>query len=202
MTEQNKWDRRYGEPGFAYGTKPNDFLAVSLHQLPPSGTVLCLADGEGRNSVFLAEHGYTVTAVDSSSVGLEKAKALATERGVAITTCNADLADYQLPENAYDAIISIFCHLPPPVRRTLHGQIPSSLREGGVYLLEGYTPRQLNYGTGGPPVKELLMELSDLQVELRQLQITHGLELEREVYEGRLHTGLGAVVQLIGVKVS
>jgi len=202
MTEPNKWDRRYGEPGFAYGTEPNDFLAASLHQLPPTGTVLCLADGEGRNSVFLAERGYTVTAVDSSAVGLEKARTLAAERGVAITTHNADLADYPLPENTYDAIISIFCHLPPPVRRIVYSQIPASLTRGGVFLLEGYTPRQLSYGTGGPPVKELLMELSELQEELRQLQIIHGLEQEREVYEGRLHTGLGAVVQLIGVKVS
>ncbi len=200
MTRQNKWDDRYGEPGFAYGTEPNDFLAASLQHLPPTGTVLCLADGEGRNSVFLAQQGYTVTAVDSSSVGLEKAMALATERGVTITTCMADLTDYQLPENTYDAIISIFCHLPPPVRRRLHGHIPSSLKKDGVFLLEGYTPRQLYHGTGGPPVKELLMEIVDLKKELQQLKIIHGTEVEREIYEGRLHTGLGAVVQLIAVK--
>ena len=143
MTEQNKWDERYSEAGFAYGTEPNDFLAASLQQLPPSGTVLCLADGEGRNNVFLAQHGYTVTAVDSSSVGLAKAKTLAAERGVTITTCIADLTDYQLPENTYDAIISIFCHFPPQVRRKLHSRIPSSLKKGGVFLLEGYSPRQL-----------------------------------------------------------
>jgi len=200
MTLQNKWDERYGEAGFAYGTDPNDFLASSLQQLPPTGTVLCLGDGEGRNSVFLAQQGYTVTAVDSSSVGLEKAKALAAERGVTITTCNADLADYQLPENTYDAIISIFCHLPPPVRRQLHCQIPSSLKKGGVFLLEGYTPRQLDHGTGGPPIKDLLIEIVDLQQELQQLHIVHGTELEREIHEGRLHTGFGAVAQLIARK--
>lgn len=200
MTDRNKWDTRYGEPGFAYGTEANDFLVVSLKKLPPTGNVLCLADGEGRNSVFLAQRGYTVTAVDSSSVGLAKAKALAAERGVTITTCVADLADYQLPENTYDAIISIFCHLPLPIRRRLHGQIPSSLKKGGVFLLEGYTPRQLEYGTGGPPIKELLMEITELKQELHQLNIIHGTELEREIHEGRLHTGLGAVVQLIAVK--
>lgn len=200
MTEKNKWDLRFSEAGFAYGTEPNDFLAASLQQLPPTGTVLCLGDGEGRNSVFLAQQGYTVTAVDSSSVGLNKAKALATERGVTITTCNADLADYQLPENTYDAIISIFCHLPPPVRRQLHAQIPASLKKGGVFLLEGYTPRQLDHGTGGPPIKDLLMEIVDLQKELQQLHIIRGTELEREIHEGRLHTGLGAVAQLIARK--
>ena len=200
MKEQNKWDERYGETGFAYGTEPNDFLAASLQHLPPTGTVLCLGEGEGRNSVFLAQHGHTVTAVDTSSVGLEKAKALAAERGVVITTCNADLASYQLPENTYDAIISIFCHLPPQVRRQLHAQIPSSLKKGGVFLLEGYTPRQLDHGTGGPPVKELLMEIVELKKELQQLHIIHGTELKREIHEGRLHTGLGAVAQLIAIK--
>jgi SAM-dependent methyltransferase len=200
MTEKNKWDERYGEAGFAYGTEPNDFLAASLQQLPASGTVLCLADGEGRNSVFLAQHGHTVTTVDSSSVGLAKARALASERGVKITTCLADLTDYQLPEDTYDAIISIFCHLPPQVRRVLHGRIASSLKKGGVFLLEGYTPRQLDHGTGGPPIKELLMEIGELKKELQQLDIIHGTELEREIYEGRLHTGLGAVVQLIAIK--
>ncbi len=197
---QNKWDDRYSESGFAYGTEPNAFLAASLQHLPPTGTILCLADGEGRNSVFLAQQGYTVTAVDSSSVGLQKATILATERGVTITTCVADLTDYQLPENSYDAIVSIFCHLPPPVRKRLHSQIGSSLKNDGVFLLEGYTPRQLEHGTGGPPVRELLMEIVDLKKELQQLQIIHGVEVEREVYEGRLHTGLGSVVQLIAVK--
>jgi SAM-dependent methyltransferase len=200
MTQKSKWDERYGEAGYAYGTEPNDFLAASLHQLPPAGKVLCLGDGEGRNSVFLAQQGYTVTAVDSSSVGLQKAKVLAADRRVTITTCVADLAEYQLSPDTYDAIISIFCHLPPPVRQLVHSKIPSSLKRDGVFLLEGYTPRQLNHGTGGPPVKELLLEIVDLKKELAQLQFTHLIELEREVYEGRLHTGLGAVVQLIAIK--
>jgi SAM-dependent methyltransferase len=200
MSGPSKWDDRYGEAGFAYGTDPNDFLAASLHHLPPTGSILCLADGEGRNSVFLAEHGYRVTAVDSSPVGIEKGRVLAAERGVAITACVADLADYPLPDDTYDAIISIFCHLPPPLRRRLHGRIPFSLKSGGVFLLEGYTPRQLDLGTGGPPVKELLMELATIREELSPLRIIHGIELEREVREGRLHTGLGSVVQLIAVK--
>lgn len=200
MSPANKWDERYAEAGFAYGTEPNDFLVASQHLLPKNGSVLCLADGEGRNSVFLAEQGYRVTAVDSSSVGMKKAATLAREKGVQLSTYVADLADYPLPDNSFDAIISIFCHLPPPVRRQLHSRIASSLKKGGVFLLEGYTPRQLAYGTGGPPVEELLMNLDDLLAELQPLRIVHGAELEREVYEGRLHTGLGSVVQLVAVK--
>lgn len=200
MGEKNKWDERYSEAGYAYGTEPNDFLAASLQQLPSAGKVLCLGDGEGRNSVFLAQHGHMVTAVDSSAVGLQKAQQLAADRAVTITTCVADLAEYAFPANCYDAIISIFCHLPPVVRRYVHSQIPLSLKQKGVFLLEGYTPRQLNHGTGGPPVEELLLEMDDLNKELAQLQIVHLMELEREIHEGRLHTGLGAIVQLIAIK--
>jgi len=138
--------------------------------------------------------------VDTSSVGLAKANRLAADRSVSITTCVADLADYQLPENKYDVIISIFCHLPPPIRRQLHDQVTSSLKKSGAFLLEAYTPRQLNHGTGGPPIKELLMEIDELKNELHQLDIIHGTELEREIHEGRLHTGLGAVAQLIAIK--
>lgn len=197
----NKWDQRYSEPDYVYGTAANDFLVQSLPLLPPSGSVLCLAEGEGRNAVFLAEQGYQVTAVDSSTVGLAKARALAGERRVAITTCVADLADYQLPQDSFDLIVAIFCHLPPPLRRQVLAQVEPSLRRGGVFLLEGYTPKQLEYGTGGPPDPALLMQLDELRRELAPLRLRHGVELVREVREGKLHTGKGAVVQVIADKV-
>jgi SAM-dependent methyltransferase len=197
----NKWDQRYSEPDYVYGTAANDFLVQSLPLLPPNGSVLCLAEGEGRNAVFLAERGYQVTAVDSSMVGLAKARALAGERRVAITTCVADLADYQLPQDSFDLIVAIFCHLPPPLRRQVLAQVEPSLRRGGVFLLEGYTPKQLEYGTGGPPDPALLMQLDELRRELAPLRLRHGMELVREVREGKLHTGKGAVVQVIADKV-
>ncbi|MFW2365299.1 MAG: class I SAM-dependent methyltransferase [Desulforhopalus sp.] len=200
MTAINKWDERYGEPGFAYGTKPNNFLISSATRLPRGGSVLCLADGEGRNSTYLATNGFTVTAVDSSAVGMQKAQELAKENGVVITTCVADLEDFTFAPNIYDGVISIFCHLPPPLRKKVHSGVVSSLRKGGVFILEGYTPKQLEYGTGGPPVKELLMELEVLQSEFSGLRIIHGVEVERDIHEGRLHTGKGSVVQLIAIK--
>lgn len=196
----NKWDERYGEPGFAYGTEPNNFLVSSVTRLPKGGSVLCLADGEGRNSTYLATNGFTVTAVDSSSVGMQKAQALANKNGVVITTCITDLEDFTFTPDRYDGIISIFCHLPPPLRKKVHSGVVSSLRKGGVFILEGYTPKQLQYDTGGPPVKELLMELEELQSEFSGLRIIHGVEMEREIHEGRLHTGRGSVVQFIAVK--
>lgn len=200
MTPKNKWDERYGEPGYAYGIAPNDFLVSSAAHLPMGGSILCLADGEGRNSSYLAGKGFVVTAVDSSAVGMQKAALLAGEKGVAVATCIADLEDFAFPPESYDGIVSIFCHLPLPLRKKVHSGVVASLREGGVFILEGYTPRQLQYGTGGPPVKELLMELDELRSEFSGLRIIHGVELEREIYEGRLHTGRGSVVQLIAVK--
>jgi SAM-dependent methyltransferase len=197
----NKWDQRYSEVDYVYGTAANDFLVQSLPLLPPSGAVLCLAEGEGRNAVFLAERGYQVTAVDSSAVGLAKAQALAGRRRVAISTCVTDLADYPLFPNSFDVIVAIFCHLPPSLRRQVFSQIPASLRPGGVFLLEGYTPKQLEYGTGGPPDVSLLLQLSELREELAPLRFVHGQELVRDVREGRLHTGKGSVVQVIADKV-
>lgn len=200
MNSDNKWDQRYSEPGFAYGTDPNDFLVSSRHYLPSTGKVLCLAEGEGRNSVYLAKQGYDVTAVDSSAVAMEKTRALAGESGVSVQTVVADLGSFDFGLNTYDAIISIFCHLPPELRKTVHKRCTQSLTDSGVFLLEGYTPKQLEHGTGGPPEKELLMSLIDLETEFQGLELIHSVELERDIHEGRLHNGLGAVVQIIGRK--
>lgn len=189
------WDARYQGDDFVYGTAPNDFLRSQITHLP-AGKVLCLAEGEGRNAVFLAEHGFTVTAVDMSSVGLEKARRLAEQRGVAIDTVVADLADFRLERDAWDGIVSIFAHMPPPARRHLHREVVSGLRPGGVFVLEAYRPEQLEYGTGGPPTAELMMSLDDLRVELAGLEIDFAVETTRDVNEGTLHHGRGAVVQI------
>jgi SAM-dependent methyltransferase len=200
MSDKLKWDQRYSEPGYAYGTDPNDFLKASLEILPKNGSVLCLAEGEGRNSVFLARNGFNVTAVDSSPVAMQKTQDLAQKHGVYVNSTVADLAEFDMGVKQYDAIISIFCHLPPPLRKTIHNQIQKSLKYDGIFLLEGYTPKQLQYGTGGPPIKELLMNLHEIQGELSGLDIIHGIELEREIQEGKLHNGIGSVVQYIGKK--
>lgn len=200
MNTENKWDIRYSEEGFVYGTEPNEFLRQHMNHLPSGGRVLCLAEGEGRNSVFLAKHGYDVTAVDSSAVGLRKAQDFARKEHVEITTIVADLADFIIEKDSYDAVISIFCHLPPSLRQNVYNQVINGLKENGILLLEGYTPAQLENNTGGPPNKELLVTLEMLQTHFAPLQILHGVELEREVIEGKLHTGLGSVVQFIAQK--
>lgn len=190
------WDSRYAVEHYAYGTAPNDFLVEVAPRLP-KGRVLCLADGEGRNGVWLAQQGHEVTAVDFSRVGLEKAQKLAKDRGVPLTTVHADLADYVITPGAWDAIVSIWAHLPQPLRTTVHAAVAKGLRPGGAFVLEAYTPKQLEYKTGGPPTVDLLMTLEALKQELVGLTFEIGRELVREVHEGKLHEGNSAVVQVL-----
>jgi SAM-dependent methyltransferase len=193
------WDSRYSEQGFVYGTEPNEFLVLAAKHIP-KGRVLCLAEGEGRNAVYLAGLGYDVTGVDSSSVGMKKAAELARSRGVAITTIVADLAEFAIEPNHWDGIVSIFCHIPPELRVRVHRAAVAGLRPGGVFVLEAYTPRQLELKTGGPPNLELMMTLDVLREELRGLELVEAREIERVVNEGHFHRGPGAVVQLVGIK--
>ncbi|AKH21592.1 class I SAM-dependent methyltransferase [Sedimenticola thiotaurini] len=197
------WDQRYNEEGFAYGTAPNDFLKSEYTRIPVGGKVLCLAEGEGRNAVFLARQGYEVTAVDLSPVGLEKARNLAKEHGVEITTVVSDLAHYDLGREVWDGIVSIAAHLPPGLRQKLHAQVIDSLKGGGVFLLEAYTPQHLEMdGAGGPPPsqRELFMSLDELRNELDGLSFEIAEEVVRHISEGRYHQGESAVVQLVARK--
>lgn len=196
------WDQRYAEEGFAYGTSPNDFLADTVSVLPPKGRILCLAEGEGRNAVYLAEKGFTVECVDASALGLEKAAALAKSRSVTIKTERADLKDYSIAAGRYDGIISIFCHLPPPLQKHVHRQVYEGLRDGGIFILEGFSKDQINNTTGGPRNPELLMELETVKTELSPLAIQHARETKRNIQEGAYHNGIGAVIQIVGVKTS
>ncbi len=193
------WDERYNNETYAYGTEPNDFLVSMLDKLP-KGKILCLADGEGRNSVWLAEQGNDVTAVDASKVGLNKAQKLAKEKGVEVTTVHADLANYDIGVGKWDAIVSIFCHLPPELREDVHRRCVKGLRDNGVMLLEAYTPLQLTYKTGGPLVAELTMNTQSLSTELAGLEFVHLQECIREVHEGEFHDGTSSVVQMLAIK--
>ncbi|HEX8161158.1 MAG TPA: class I SAM-dependent methyltransferase [Pyrinomonadaceae bacterium] len=190
------WDERYSAEGYAYGTKPNEFLEENVDHIP-KGRVLSLAEGEGRNAVFLAKRGYAVTAVDASLVGLNKARKLAEENGVAVEFIHADLADYDLGENKWDGIVSIFCPLPSSLRKQLYKKVEAALKRNGVFLLEAYTPEQLRHGTGGGNSADVMQSEESLRLELAGLKFRHLIELEREVIEGSYHTGLGAVVQAI-----
>ena len=191
------WDGRYGGGEYFYGTEPNDFLKERAGVFAKSGAVLCLADGEGRNGVFLATLGMRVTAVDMSPVGLEKATRLATDRGVAIETVVADLAAWDLGVDRWDGIVSIWAHLPVPVRAALHPKIARAVRPGGVLFFEHYHPKQIPYKTGGPPDPTMMLTLEELDRDFPDWERVHTFEGEREVHEGPGHGGLSYVTQAI-----
>ncbi|WP_058368640.1 class I SAM-dependent methyltransferase [Psychrobacter sp. ENNN9_III] len=197
------WNERYSKPEYVFGTEPNDFLKEQFQRIPAGGRVLCLAEGEGRNAVFLAEQGYRVTAMDLSDVGLNKALKLAIDRDVTITTQVADLADYQFGENEWDGMVSIWAHMPTDVRQYIHTQIVPALRPNGVFILEAYTEQQLDMeAVGGPPAAQKVRfnSLKNIQNELTELEEIIGVEKQRMVTEGTGHHGLSAVVQFVGKK--
>jgi SAM-dependent methyltransferase len=194
------WNGRYREPDYLYGTEPNDFLAGQIDRFAPDARILSVAEGEGRNAVFMASRGLRVTAVDSSHVGLVKARRLAARRSVAIHAACLDLGHWPIPPSAWDGIVSIFCHPEPAVRRWLMRGIVDGLRPGGLLLLEAYVPRQLELGTGGPPRAELMLDEATLRDELSGLEFLRLEEVEREIREGRGHHGRSAVVQVVARK--
>ncbi|MES9862268.1 MAG: methyltransferase domain-containing protein [Candidatus Thiodiazotropha sp. LLP2] len=193
------WNERYSNEAYAYGIDPNTFLTAMYDKLA-SGKILCIGEGEGRNAVWLAEQGNSVTAVDISEIGLKKANKLAKSRGVTITTVHANLADFEIESRKWDAIVSIFCHLPPNLRHDIHRRCVEGLRPGGVFLLEAYAPLQLEYKTGGPSAVEMMMDVPSLTTELTGLEFIHLQERVREVNEGEFHNGAGAVVQVLAQK--
>jgi 2-polyprenyl-3-methyl-5-hydroxy-6-metoxy-1,4-benzoquinol methylase len=198
----NFWDQRYSEVGFAYGKDPNDFLKLNSSAFIQGGKILCLCEGEGRNAIYLAQQGFEVTAVDSSTVGLTKAQAWAQSLNLIIQTIACDLNDYSLGEEKWDGIVSIFGHLPAPLRKSVHNKIITALKPEGIYLCEAYTPEQLKYNSGGPKDESMLMTEEILHEELGVLETMNKNKIEREIHEGKYHQGQSAVIQYMGRKKS
>lgn len=194
------WNERYAGEAFAYGTEPNTFLVQHAGALRPGAAVLCLADGEGRNGVWLARQGAAVTSMDIADAGLAKARRLAEAAGVAITTVAADVTAADLGTARWDLVVSIFLHLPAGPRRALHGRVVAALKPGGRYLFECYGPGQLAHGTGGPKEPALLPKLAEVEADFAGLPgvaVRHRFHGVRPVHEGPLHHGDGEVVQLV-----
>jgi cyclopropane fatty-acyl-phospholipid synthase-like methyltransferase len=191
------WDSRYREPGYAYGTEPNAFLVSQRHLLVPGMKVLAVADGEGRNGVWLAQQGCEVLSVDGSEVGLEKARELARERGVTIRTECAELTNWRWPQDEYDAVVAIFIHFPPEHRTRMHRAMYAALKPGGVLILEAFTPDQLQYRTGGPPVQEMLYTAEMLRRDLPQGEALLLEEALTDLDEGPFHRGRAAIVRVV-----
>jgi SAM-dependent methyltransferase len=192
------WNERYSADEYIYGTEPNTFLAEHAAML--QGPVLSIAEGEGRNGVYLASLGLEVHGVDGSHVGLAKAQALARSKHVTIRTEVADLGEFIPAANHYGAVVSIFAHLPGGIRQRLYPLLERCLTPGGVLLLEAYAEAQLARNTGGPKEADMLMTVEKVKKEFPGLEPVLLRETEREVREGSKHTGLASVVQFIGRK--
>lgn len=197
MSNTDFWNARYAEPGFAYGTEPNAFLVSQKQYFKPGMKALAVADGEGRNGVWLAEQGLDVLSVDASEVGLRKTRELATERGVVVRTEQADLAAWSWPVAGFDVVISIYAHFPPPVRPRLHRAMFNALKPGGVLLLEAFTPEQLKYKSGGPPVVEMLYSPEMLRADFDGASPLLLEEAVTDLAEGKYHRGPASVVRLV-----
>jgi SAM-dependent methyltransferase len=199
--ELQRWNRRFGAEDYIFGTAPNAFLAAHKPLLPVSGRALCVADGEGRNSVWLAEQGLEVTAFDFSPVGVEKARRLAAERGVRVRHEVASVYDFPWPEAAFDVVAAIFVQFADPAMRAfMFERMARALASGGVLLLEGYTPRQLEYGTGGPSRAENFYTAPMLRDAFAALRILELREYDADVTEGTRHSGRSALIDLVARK--
>jgi len=199
MDPKAMWEERYAGPDYVYGTDPNSFLLAVVEQLAPC-KVLCIAEGEGRNAVYLASLGHQVTSVELTESGVAKTLALAKERGQVVDARQGDLATCDFGQNQWDLVVSIFAHTPRAVRIAVHERVVRALKPGGKFVLEAYTPDQIARDTGGPKDFDLTMDLERLREELAPLVFDHAVELVRPVVEGPLHSGEGAVVQIIARK--
>ena len=199
--EFHRWNTRFEHPDYVFGTEPNAFLATCEDRLPEGGKALAIADGEGRNGVFLAECGLDVLSVDFSPNAQAKARALADSRGVTIRTETADILHWDWPEAEYDVVAAIFFQFAGPKdRAAIFAGLRRALKPGGLLILTGYRPEQIAYGTGGPKAVENLYTRALLETAFGDFTELSIAEHDTEVDEGHGHKGLSALIDLVGHK--
>ncbi len=195
------WNTRYSTDEYVFGTAPNVFLASQAQALKPGQRALAIADGEGRNGVWLAQQGLRVHAIDFSPAALAKAAKLAAERGVTLELEQADVLAWAWPEAAYDVVVAIFIQfVPPPERDIIIEGIRRTLKPGGTLILQGYTPKQIEYGTGGPSNPANLYVEADLRRWFGDWTIAHLAEHESHISEGAHHHGRSALIDMVAIK--
>ena len=193
------WDERYAAPDYVYGTEPNAFFRSFIDGRPP-GRILLPAEGEGRNAVYAARHGWEVTAFDYSEAGQAKALCLADRFEVKIDYRLADLEHFPFPVAAFDAVGLFFVHVPESIRPSFHQKVINALRPGGWLVLEAFSPEQVHFASGGPRQLELLYTPDQLRDDFSALDILEFQALETDLDEGPFHQGRAAVVRILGRK--
>jgi cyclopropane fatty-acyl-phospholipid synthase-like methyltransferase len=200
QSEKQRWESRFGAPDYIFGKEPNAFLQAQAHRLRAGGKALSVADGEGRNGVWLAEQGLDVLSIDYSPAALAKARALAAERGVALRTEVTDVFTWRWPRESFDVIAAIFIFAPPAQRPAFFAKLKGALKGGGVLLMQGYRPEQLKYRTGGPPDAERLLSRAILQEGFGDMAELDIREHDSVINEGSAHVGMSALIDLVGRK--
>ena len=199
--EFQRWQQRYSTPDYTFGREPNEFLVSCRPLLPRSGKALAVADGEGRNGVWLAKQGLDVLSIDFSPAAQAKARALAAENNVAIAFVEADVHAWPYPEAAFDVVVEIFTQFSTPAERERKwAGMRRALKRGGLLIVQGYTPKQLEYGTGGPKQVEHLYTHEMLERTFGDFADVTIVEEEREMHEGAGHAGMSAVIGLTARK--
>jgi SAM-dependent methyltransferase len=201
MSEFENWQQRYAVANYIFGEEPNAFLVSKRDLLPKGARTLAVADGEGRNGVWLAEQGLDVLSLDFSPVAQDKAKALAAKRNAVLSFEIADVHEWAYPEQVFDAVVEIFTQFSSPAQRARKwAGMKRTLKPGGLLLIEGYTPKQLDYGTGGPKASENLYTRAMLETEFGGFSRIEIEEAERPLAEGAGHSGMSAVIDLVAWK--
>jgi len=195
------WNARFAGSDYLFGEAPNAFLTCEAHWIPAGGSVLCVADGEGRNSVWLAERGLRVTAFDFAQNAVDKARQLAQRRNVSVDFHVADIETWRFEAARYDAVVAIFIQfLGPKARDDVFARMQSAVKPGGLFLLEGYRPEQLQYRTGGPGVIENLYTREWVEHAFADWQMLLLREYDAVLHEGTRHSGMSALIDVVARK--
>jgi SAM-dependent methyltransferase len=197
------WNQKYAIEELLYGEAPNEFLADMVTVLPSGSKIFVPGDGEGRNGVWLAQKGFKVTSVDSSEIGVNKAKALACRKSVSLDQQLGDLATWSYSQDEFDSAVLIYLHLPASIRAQVHQKIAKAIKPGGVLILECFHPDQLPRSSGGPKNIEMLYTSELLRSDFAGLLVPH-FEFEGEVqlHEGTGHSGVGIVTKMVARRIS
>lgn len=199
-----RWNERYSKSEFAFGEQPNEYLKEQLEKLP-AGTILFPAEGEGRNAVFAAKHGWTVSAFDISIEGKKKAQRLAEANNVMIDYQVGELQTLNYHAGQFDALALIYAHFPADIKSLYHKTLDTYVRTNGIIIFEAFSKKHVDYlakneTVGGPKETAMLFSIEEIELDFPNYEVIELVEKEIELNEGLFHKGTGSVIRFVGRK--